>query len=179
MEQGLLGEKTGGGFYSKEGKEIRTLDWKTLEYRERRKPRSPSLDAAQAVADPVERVRKLLAGTDKGGQFLWRVLAGDLPLRGLARARDARTTCGRWTGPWSGATAGPLGPFRSLDALGVAALAERVEGRGRPVPAFLRGAARLGPRALLRGRTARRQGVRPDGVAPVPDAGRASSTWPR
>lgn len=64
VQKGLLGEKSGGGFYRKEGKDIRTLDWKTLEYRERRKPSLPALDLAQNIADPIERVRKLMAGTD-------------------------------------------------------------------------------------------------------------------
>src|SRR5205823_10142 len=36
VERKTLGEKTGAGFYKKEGDKIRTLDWKTLEYRERR-----------------------------------------------------------------------------------------------------------------------------------------------
>src|SRR6185295_154735 len=46
VEKKWLGDKTGGGFYRKEGKDIRTLDWKTLEYRERQKPRLPAVDAA-------------------------------------------------------------------------------------------------------------------------------------
>ena len=35
VKRKLLGEKTGGGFYRKDGKEIKTLDWKTFEYRDR------------------------------------------------------------------------------------------------------------------------------------------------
>jgi 3-hydroxyacyl-CoA dehydrogenase len=39
LERKWLGAKTGSGFYKKEGKEIRTLEWKTLEYRDRVKPK--------------------------------------------------------------------------------------------------------------------------------------------
>ena len=76
VERGLLGQKAGAGFYKKEGDEIRTLDWKTLEYRERRKPRFPSLDAAQNVADLGARLNQIFAGQDQGAAFLWRVLSG-------------------------------------------------------------------------------------------------------
>ena len=77
VERKWLGEKTGAGFYKKEGKEIRTLDWKALEYRERRKAaaslpwRPPS-----RVADVGARINQVLAGKDKAAEFLSRVLVG-------------------------------------------------------------------------------------------------------
>ena len=62
LERRLLGEKTGAGFYKKDGAEIRTLDWKTLEYRERRKAKLASLEAAQNTAEIPARLRQLVAG---------------------------------------------------------------------------------------------------------------------
>src|SRR5581483_7586831 len=75
FERKWLGEKTGGGFYKKEGSEIRTLDWKTLEYRERRKARFASVDAAMNVAELGPRLQQILSGKDKAAEFLWRVLS--------------------------------------------------------------------------------------------------------
>jgi len=74
VERKWLGEKTGVGFYKKDGKEIRALDWKTLEHRERQKPQLASLEAAQSVADIGARLNQVLAGQDKAAQFLDRVL---------------------------------------------------------------------------------------------------------
>src|SRR3954464_1006753 len=44
-ESGRFGDKTGGGFYKKVGKDITTLDWKTLEYGPQQKVDDPALGA--------------------------------------------------------------------------------------------------------------------------------------
>src|SRR5882724_2431619 len=57
LDRKWLGDKTKGGFYKKikstEGKEDdrQGLDWKTLEYRPRQKPKFPALDMAKNVED--------------------------------------------------------------------------------------------------------------------------------
>jgi 3-hydroxyacyl-CoA dehydrogenase len=136
VQKGLLGEKSGGGFYRKDGREIRTLDWKSLEYRERRTPSLPSLDAAQAVADPIARVRQLMGGTDAVAQFLWRVLAGTCLYAAalIPEIADDVWSVDRameWGYGWG------LGPFRTLDALGPQWVAEKAREKGQPVPPFL------------------------------------------
>src|SRR5712675_1159537 len=66
LERKWLGDKTKGGFYKKvkagEGKEDErlALDWKTLEYHPRQKPRFPALDMAKNIDDAGARVRTLL-----------------------------------------------------------------------------------------------------------------------
>jgi 3-hydroxyacyl-CoA dehydrogenase len=133
VERGLLGQKAGAGFYKKEGDEIRTLDWKTLEYREKRKAKFPSLEAAQNVGDLGARLNQIFAGKDKGAQFLWRVLSGtSLYAAGLVpEISDDVVSIDRameWGYGWG------QGPFRLLDLLGVAAVAERARAEGRTVP---------------------------------------------
>jgi len=54
LAKGLLGDKTGKGFYQKVpgkdgGSEILTLDLKTLEYRPRQSPKFPSLETAPTI----------------------------------------------------------------------------------------------------------------------------------
>src|SRR6266498_819820 len=60
-----LGDKTRGGFYKKakgaDGLEDRlALDWKTLEYHPRQKPKLPALDMAKTIEDTGTRLRTLL-----------------------------------------------------------------------------------------------------------------------
>ncbi|HTF42467.1 MAG TPA: 3-hydroxyacyl-CoA dehydrogenase family protein, partial [Terriglobales bacterium] len=88
LERQWLGDKTKGGFYKKrksgEGKpdDRLALDWKTLEYRPRQKPKLPALDMAKNVEDTGARIRMLLgldgstsATGDKARAFLWPALS--------------------------------------------------------------------------------------------------------
>ena len=107
---GWLGEKTGGGFYRKEGKEIRTLDWKTLEYRERQKPKFAAVEAAQNVADLGARINQIMAAQGQGGHVPLARALRDQPLRRRRSCPRSPTTSSPSTARWSGATAGGSGP---------------------------------------------------------------------
>ncbi len=118
LERGWLGEKTGGGFYRKEDGNIRALDWKTLEYRERQKPKFPSVEAAQRTADIGARIAQLLAGQDKASQFLSRVLTGTSFYAASLVPEISEDVVSvdramEWGYGWG------LGPFRLMDAVGV------------------------------------------------------------
>src|SRR5580658_7086729 len=90
VERKMLGDKTKGGFYKKlksaDNKEDErlALDWKTLEYHPRKKPKFAALEMAKNVEEPGARIRMLLgmdgAGgasqkADKAGTFLWAALS--------------------------------------------------------------------------------------------------------
>ncbi|HIH02207.1 TPA: iron-containing alcohol dehydrogenase [Thermoplasmata archaeon] len=66
LEKGLLGRKSGAGFYKKvkggDGSTVLTLDLATLEYREKQKASFPELEALKSVDDPTERLAKLVSG---------------------------------------------------------------------------------------------------------------------
>lgn len=168
LERGWLGEKSGAGFYKREGKQIRTLDWKALDYRERRKPRFPALDAAQSVADVGARLRQVIAGTDPAGQFLWRVLSAT-SLYAAARVpeiSDDIVSIDRameWGYGWG------LGPFRLLDALGVSAVAERARAEGRGIPPLVEGLLASGRERFYGEDGGRATMFGPAGVAAVPE----------
>ncbi len=68
LESGRLGEKTGAGFYKREGKEIFTLDYATLEYRPRIEPNLP-IDPNLSRAPFAERLPALLNLPDPYGAF--------------------------------------------------------------------------------------------------------------
>ena len=80
LAKGLIGEKSGQGFYKRvKGaggeSDILTLDHETLEYQPRTAPKLPSLDASNAIADTGERIKTLFNGKDRVGQFLRSTLA--------------------------------------------------------------------------------------------------------
>ncbi|MEP6705110.1 MAG: 3-hydroxyacyl-CoA dehydrogenase family protein, partial [Acidobacteriota bacterium] len=77
LEKKLLGDKTKGGFYKKstdaEGKRaILELDLATYEYKPQQKAKFPSIDAAKGIEDLPKRVKTLVWGDDRVGEFLWK-----------------------------------------------------------------------------------------------------------
>jgi 3-hydroxyacyl-CoA dehydrogenase len=168
LERKQLGEKTGAGFYKKDGREIRTLDWKTLEYRERQKAKLPALEAAQNTTDLALRLQQLVAGKDKAGQFLWRVLSA-VSLYAAARVPEIAGDVAsidramEWGYGWG------LGPFRTLDALGVAATVERARAEGRTIPALLEALLASGRKSFYETAEGRETQFGPNGATPVPE----------
>jgi 3-hydroxyacyl-CoA dehydrogenase len=73
-ENNWLGDKSGQGFFKKiKGtggeKEILTLDIASMEYKPRVKPRFATLEAAKPVDDLQQRLKILVSGQDKAGEF--------------------------------------------------------------------------------------------------------------
>jgi 3-hydroxyacyl-CoA dehydrogenase len=145
LEHKWLGDKTKGGFYKKqrtaEGEERMALDWKTLEYHPRSKPKFPALEMAKNVETTPERLRMLLGldGSgpqkgDKAGQFLWTTLtelwtyaANRIPeISDSIVEIDAAMRMGfNWE----------MGPFELWDAAGVEQTVARMKAEGKPVAA--------------------------------------------
>ncbi|PYJ01342.1 MAG: 3-hydroxyacyl-CoA dehydrogenase, partial [Verrucomicrobia bacterium] len=141
VKRGWWGEKKGQGFYKRvktdKGREILTLDYKTLEYRPRHKPQFPSLEAAGRIPALAERLRLLCAASDKAGAFAWKHLSTVLCYSAdrLTEIADDVVTVDnamKWGFNWE------LGPFETWDALGVRATADRLAKEGREVPSIVR-----------------------------------------
>src|SRR5262245_9243679 len=121
VERKMVGEKSGQGFYKRVksaagDSEILTLDPATLEYRPRKSPRLPSLEAAAPIADIRERVRTLYQGKDRVGEFLRETLGPTLEYTAkvtpqIAHSPDDVDRVMRWGFGWE------LGPFELLDAI--------------------------------------------------------------
>ncbi|HXF82622.1 MAG TPA: 3-hydroxyacyl-CoA dehydrogenase family protein, partial [bacterium] len=131
--RGWLGEKSGGGFYKRVDGEIYTLDYTTMEYRPRRKPKLPSVEAARLIEDPAKRLRQLLAAPDVAGQFLWRLTSSILVYAAQRVPEIADDIVNvdramRWGFAWD------RGPFETWDLLGPAEIATRLRDEGRAVP---------------------------------------------
>ena len=133
VERKLLGNKTRKGFYQKQGDEILTLDPGTLEYRQKIRPKFPSVDAAKNIDDLAERVRMLVFGKDRAGAFLWKITRDTL----IYAANRIPEICDdvlqvdraiRWGFNWE------MGPFELWDALGVRKTVDRMRAEGLEIP---------------------------------------------
>ena len=139
IERKWLGDKTGGGFYKKTklaGQEERLgLDWKTLEYRPRQKPKFAALDLAKNVESTPERIKMLLAGDarkDKAAAFLW-AAAADLWTYAANRIPEISDSIVEIDRAMRLGFNWELGPFEMWDAAGVEPTVERMKKEGRPV----------------------------------------------
>ncbi len=139
LDKKLLGDKTGGGFFKKskdaEGKRvILELDLATFQYKPQVKTKFPSLDAAKGIDDRAKRVKTLVWGDDRVGEFLWkttsrvsRYAANRIPE--IADTIVEIDNAIKWGFGWE------IGVFEAWDAIGVAESVERMRKEGQPIPA--------------------------------------------
>jgi 3-hydroxyacyl-CoA dehydrogenase len=146
IERKWLGDKTKGGFYKKmkggEGKEDErmALDWKTLEYHPRQRPKFAALDMAKNIEDTGARLRMLLGleGSpqkgDKAGAFLWSALS-DLWNYSANRVPEISDSIVEIDNAMRMGFSWELGPFELWDAAGVETTVARMKKEGKPVAA--------------------------------------------
>lgn len=144
MKRGLLGEKTGGGFYKRVKKggesEILTLDWHTIEYRPRQKAKFGSIEAGKAIEDTRQRLQMLVGPAlegksgDKANRLLWSTLSETCLYAARRLPEIAHSILDvdramRWGFAWE------LGPFEVWDAIGVERMANALVREGKALPA--------------------------------------------
>ena len=134
-ERGWLGEKSGQGFYKRVGKEkeIHAIDLHTFEYHPAVKVKFPAAEAARNIEDLAERLRVLVAGTDRVGTFLWK-LYSDLFLYSAERVPEIADEIFQIDRAMRWGYANKLGPFELWDALGFKDVCKRLESEGRTLP---------------------------------------------
>lgn len=139
IDKGWIGEKAGRGFYQRVKKgggesEILTLDPATFDYRPKQSVRFPSIEAARSIDDARERVKTLVNGKDKVGQFLRDTLVPTLEYAArvapdVAHSADDVDRVMRWGFGWE------LGPFELMDAIGLNQAPHRATADGLVPPA--------------------------------------------
>jgi 3-hydroxyacyl-CoA dehydrogenase len=146
LDRKMLGDKTKAGFYKKakggEGQddERLALDWKTIEYHPRQKPKFPALDMAKNIDDTGTRLRTLLGlegasqKADKAGTFLWTALS-DLWTYSANRIPEISNSIVEIDRAMRLGFNWELGPFELWDAVGVEATVARMKKEGKPVAA--------------------------------------------
>jgi len=137
VDNNWLGDKTGQGFFKKTKggggeKEILTLDLKTFEYKPRAKSKFSTVEAAKPIDDLNTRLKMLVAGSDKAGEFyrhfhygLFSYISHRIPEISdeLYRVDDAMMAGFGWE----------IGAFESWDVLGIAKTTEAMKAGGYKV----------------------------------------------
>lgn len=136
VKKGLLGQKTKGGFYKKDGKDFFTLDLDTLEYRAQQPADFPSLKKISKIEDVGERLAAIIADDSRAGKFAWHVLSRTLAYAAniawdIADDIQNIDRAMKWGFNWE------QGPFEAWQSLGVRKTAERMKAEGLPLPAWI------------------------------------------
>ena len=145
LEKKMLGDKVGGGFYKKAGKDEQgrdlrhVLDWQSLDYKPFTRPKLPALEMAKNVEQTCARIAQLLHADpdkDKAAKFYWplltelftyaanRVSASDNePAATVVEIDQAMKTGFNWE----------LGPFEMMDAAGPRATSDKMRSMSLPI----------------------------------------------
>lgn len=137
VDQKMLGDKTGGGFYKKvkgaEGSEILALDYRQMEYRPRKKAKFPIFSRTRELPLP-EGYSTLVSSDDPAGQFAREITKKTL-LYAASRIPEIAgdvvnvDRAMKWGFNWK------LGPFETWDAIGVRQSVEQMKAEGETIPA--------------------------------------------
>ena len=136
FENGWLGSKSGQGFYLKKGKEILELDPHTLEYGERKKLKSASLEMVKQVKGTSAKMKALVYAEDKVGKLLWNIFAPVLVysaelMNVIADDIVSIDNAMKWGFGWK------QGPFEVWDAIGVEQSVNKMKEQGLAVPTWI------------------------------------------
>lgn len=143
IEKRWFGDKSGQGFYKKEGRDAEgrdirlVLNWQTLDYKPSTRPKFPALEMAKNVDSSSTRIAQLLhadSTKDKAAEFYWPLLtelftyaANRIPeiADNIVEVDQAMKAGFNWE----------LGPFEMFDAAGVRATTEKMRAAGAPIAA--------------------------------------------
>jgi len=137
VARGWLGNKTGQGFYKQVrpngSSEFYEIDPQTLNYKPQQRLQAPSLLQARQIDDVAKRLATLAFADDRAGRFAWKILSTTLcyAARLVPDVTDNLADIDRamrWGFNWE------LGPFETWDALGLAAVANKMEQDGYALP---------------------------------------------
>ncbi|NUA28727.1 3-hydroxyacyl-CoA dehydrogenase/enoyl-CoA hydratase family protein [Cupriavidus basilensis] len=125
VDAGALGQKTGAGFYRKEGKAIKVLDPKTGQYVDSGK-KADEIVVRMLKKEPAERIKLLRESTNPQAQFLWAVFRDVFHYIGVYLEQIAGSAADidlaiRWGFGWNS------GPFEDWQSAGWKQVAEWVK----------------------------------------------------
>jgi len=145
LERKMLGSKTGGGFYKKEGDQILVLDPETLEYRPQRRAHFPALEMLSGVDSLSDRLKVLFQTKDRGADFIRSLLMSTFTYAASRIPEICNTVVAadramKWGFGWE------MGPFEMWDVLGLQPTMEPQIQGGGPIPPLAQAALAAGGR---------------------------------
>ncbi len=137
LEKGWLGSKSGQGFFLKKGKEILELDPATLEYVERKKLKTASIEMSKQEKGLANKLKALVYANDRTGELLWNIFSPVLVysanlLGTIADDIVAIDRAMKWGFGWE------QGPFEVWDALGLEKSIAKMEKDGLVIPSWIK-----------------------------------------
>lgn len=136
LSKGWLGQKSGQGFYKKEGADIHVLDYKTLEYRPKSKVRFESLGKARGMDNLNERIKFIVNSDDRAGLLAWKVFASS-SIYSANRVGEIADDIVQIDNAMKWGFGFEQGPFESWDAVGVEQSTQRMKAEGLQVPSWV------------------------------------------
>lgn len=141
-ENGMHGNKTGGGFYKKTKKaagkkETLVLNLDTLEYESAKKPEVPGIKELKAVKSTPERLQKILEYDSIAARFLWEDLKGCLTYS-AAKIPEISDNILNIDNAMRFGYGWQMGPFQMWDAIGVEAFVARAEKEGAQIAGWVK-----------------------------------------
>lgn len=117
VNEGRMGQKTGSGFYKKEGGLIKVLDWSSFEYREMQSAKFESIKKTRKIQSPSERVKVFFSETDTVAAIAKELLTDLLVYAAYVTPEISDSivevdNAMKWGYNWE------LGPFEILDSVG-------------------------------------------------------------
>ncbi len=143
VERGSLGQKSGEGFYRKEGKSIKSVDPESLEYREASEQRLANVESIRKEGSLIERLRALYADEGRAGSF-FRDTTLDVLTYSARRIPEITDNPAdldraiRWGFGWE------MGPFEIWDVLGFGRIVEDASSLGYDVAGWIDAMRRQG-----------------------------------
>jgi 3-hydroxyacyl-CoA dehydrogenase len=141
IEKGMLGDKTGLGFYKKTKDEkgnrtILSLDYESLEHTPQEAVKLASLEAAKNISGTAAKINSLFSAKDLAGQFTFRTLTETLiyAANRIPEIADDIVNVDnamKWGFAWR------MGPFETWDALGVGKSVAKMKEAGYEIPAWV------------------------------------------
>jgi len=136
VEDGRLGQKSGQGWYKKEGKEILSLDFDTMEYTPTKKRMFDTIRVGKPIKDLKKRLAAITYLDDVGAKFLWEVNAPMFTYSAelipeIADSIIEIDNAMKW------GFARDIGIFDAWDAIGVEKSVNKMKEENRKVPAWV------------------------------------------
>lgn len=137
VKQGLLGAKTGKGFYQKTSGRIYELDLKTFSYMDRKRLKTAAVELAKRQKGSANKIKEIIwKKGDPASDFIWAILQPVLLYAAemLGKIADDILSIDqamKWGFGWE------LGPFEIWDAIGVERSIQRMKEEGQKIPVWV------------------------------------------